>query len=164
MRALLLLGVTSGCSLVLDFSDGAIPKDAAIDAAFSQAECEFKEPNDTAASAAEFAVAEVGPAAICNGSFDDHDFYKVVVPANSRVSVKISFESSPTGDLDLRLYDKTGATVLGRSSGFGDVEEIACPGQSPACAALVPDEYLFEVFPAIAGATNRYDIAVTIDP
>jgi hypothetical protein len=33
----------TGCSWILDFSDGAIPKNAPIDAPYSQAECDFKE-------------------------------------------------------------------------------------------------------------------------
>ena len=155
----------SGCSLVLDFSDSKIPKDAEIDGPSSQEECDYKEPNDSADMAALFTVTDVGPAAICATGFDDHDFYKFTVPAaTASVTVKITFENRPTGDLDMRLYDKTGATVLSRSSGFGNDETILCPGASPSCATLVPDDYIFEVFPAIAGSVNRYDIALTITP
>jgi hypothetical protein len=153
-----------GCSLVLDFSDSAIPIDATPDAAFSEAECTFGEPNDSAAAASVFAVTDVGPAAICADGFDDHDFYKVTIPANSAVTLTVSFISSATGDLDLRLYDKTGATVLARSSGFMNQETITCPGASPACTALAADDYIFEVFPAVLGAKNRYDIALTVTP
>lgn len=155
---------SAGCSLILDFSDSAIPVDATADSAFSQAECDFKEPNDNAGVAAMVDVTEVGPAAICADGFDDHDFYKFTLPANSSVNVSINFTSSPTGDLDLRLYDKTGATVLARSSGFADTESITCPGASPMCAALAPDDYIFEVFPAVLGAKNRYTMAITVTP
>jgi hypothetical protein len=155
---------TAGCSLVLDFSETAIPKDAEIDGAASQAECEFGEPNDTAAAATVFAAGDVGPAGICGDGFDDHDFYRLTVPANTSVSVQINFISSASGDLDLKLYDKTGTTVLASSIGFANVEQITCPGASPMCLALAPDDYLFEVLPAIIGAKNRYDIAVTITP
>jgi hypothetical protein len=161
------LSALAGCSLVLDFSNESIPVDAAIDAPFSQAECDYKEPNDTAETAAVLVAGDVGPAAICFGSggSDERDFYKFTVPANTAsVSVKITFVNRPTGDLDLRLHDKTGATVLARSNGFGDVEEIVCPGGSPVCAALAPDDYVFEVFPALSGSVNRYDLAVTITP
>jgi hypothetical protein len=165
-RTLLLLSaaLSGGCSLVLDFSDEAVPKDASIDAVFNQAECDFGEPNDTGVAASALDLTSVGPAAICNPAFDDHDFYRVTVPANSSVSVKVTFISTPTGDLDLRLYDGTGVTVIGRSNGFGNVEEVVCPGQSPACLPLAPGDYVFEVFPAVAGASNRYDIAVTVTP
>ena len=40
-----------GCSLILDFSDSAVPADAAIDAVYTQAECDYKEPNDSVADA-----------------------------------------------------------------------------------------------------------------
>jgi len=155
-----------GCSLLLDFSNDAIPKDGTADSPFSQAECDYKEPNDSAQSAAALDPAvDTGPGAICPGAVDDHDFFKFTVPAAiASVSVSISFTNSPTGDLDLRLYDKTGASVLSRSSGFGDQETIVCPGQSPACPALAADDYVFEVFPALAGAVNAYTIAVTLTP
>ena len=154
----------SGCSLVLDFSDSAIPKDSTPDSAFTQEECDFGEPNDNAAMASVFDIAQTGPAAICATGFDDHDFYKFTLPANTMVNVSVTFTTSPQGDLDLRLYDKTGATVLARSSGFTDTESITCPGASPSCAALPPDDYLFEVFPAVTGAQNRYTIAITVTP
>ncbi len=155
-----------GCSLVLDFSDKQIPKDAEIDGPSSQAECDFKEPNDSAATAAVLLATEVGPAGICSSpGIDDHDFYKITVPdLTASVTVQITFENRATGDLDLRLYDKTGAMVIAQSRGFANDETIVCPAASPACPMLAPDDYVFEVFPAIAGSVNRYDIAVTITP
>ncbi|MBX3160739.1 MAG: PPC domain-containing protein [Deltaproteobacteria bacterium] len=163
---LALATLAGGCSLVLDFSESAIPKDAGIDAPFSQEECDYKEPNDSAETAAVLVPGDVGPAAICStGGTDDHDFYRVTVPANTAsVTFRITFVNRPTGDLDLRLLDKTGGTVLARSTGFGNFEEITCPGASPVCAALAPDDYVFEVFPALTGSVNRYDIALTITP
>lgn len=150
----------SGCSLVLDFSEGAVPGDAAIDAAFSQAECELGEPNESAETAATITPGDTGPGAICG---DDADFYKFTVPdGTAAVTIKVTFVSSATGDLDLRLFDQTGATQLAGSFGFGDVEQITCPGSSPMCNALPADDYVFEVFPAIAGAQNRYDLELTL--
>jgi hypothetical protein len=152
-----------GCSLVLDFSDNQIPKDALIDGPASQEECDYKEPNDSVDVAALISPTDVGPAGICTSGVDDHDFYKFTVPAaTASVSVKITFVNRPTGDLDLRLYDKTGATVIAQSRGFADDETIMCPSTS--CAALAADDYVFEVFPALAGAANRYDLALTITP
>jgi pre-peptidase len=161
-----MLALLSGCSFLLDFSNSAIPKDAPFDSAFTPDECAFGEPNDTPDTAFMLQSTDVGPGATCSmpGS-DDHDFYRFTVPANTAsVTVMISFPPVPNGDLDLRLYDKTGATVLARSSGFGQTEAITCPGPSPACAALAPDDYIFEVFPGAAGAVNRYDIAITLTP
>jgi hypothetical protein len=161
---LLLVG-TAGCSLLLDFSEDQIPKDATADSAFSQAECDFKEPNDNALEAALFDVSEVGPGAVCERTvgLQDRDFYKFTVPAGIvTVTVSISFLSSATGDLDLRLYDGAGAAVLASSVGFMDTEQIVCPGQSPTCAALAEGEYLFEVFSPVAGGANRYDISLQL--
>ena len=48
----------SGCSLILDFSPSAIPVDAEIDAAYSQEECDYREPNNAPAEAMPFAASE----------------------------------------------------------------------------------------------------------
>ncbi|MBS1120518.1 MAG: hypothetical protein H6Q90_2746 [Deltaproteobacteria bacterium] len=154
----------AGCSLILDFSDNQIPKDAEIDGPSSQDECDYKEPNDSLETAAVVTPTDVGPAGICSNGVDDHDFYKFTVPAlTASVTVRITFENRPTGDLDLRLFDKT-AAVIGQSRGFGNDETIVCPGASPACPMLAPDDYVFEVLPALAGTANRYDIALTLTP
>ena len=164
----LVVALLPGCSLVLNFSDSEIPKDAQIDAPFNQAECDFGEPNNSAAAATPFLSSEIGPAGICTG--DDHDFYRFAVPPNTAsITISISFISSTTGDLDLRLTDKTGTTIHANSVGFGNVEKIVCPGASPFCALgstppIPADDYVFEVFPAVPGAVNRYDIALTITP
>src|SRR5438105_925432 len=125
---------TAGCSLILDFSNKAIPIDAAIDAPYTDVECMYKEPNDTVDTAAMITTVDTGPAASCpHDGIDDHDFYRFTVPAmTAKVTITTMFTSS-LGDLDLRLYNKTGATILARSSGFGDTETIICPGSSPAC-------------------------------
>ncbi|HET7501549.1 MAG TPA: PPC domain-containing protein, partial [Kofleriaceae bacterium] len=151
----------AGCSWILDFSDGAIPGDAPIDAPYTQAECDFKEPNDTAATAAAVSPVDTGPAAVCAGETEDHDFYRFTVPAGTTlVEITIKATYRPTGDLDLRLFDKTGTMVLAQSHEFTDQERITCPGSSPSCAALAPDDYLFEVFPGIPGSVNDYSFAI----
>lgn len=161
-----LLGLAlSGCSLVLDFDKSAIPIDAQADGPFTQTECDYKEPNDVVAMAAMLVPADVGPAAICATTADDRDFYKFTVPAmTASVTVRIAFTNRPTGDLDLRITDTTGATTYGQSRGFGDGEAVVCPGSSPACPTLAPGDYVFEVFPAVPGAVNRYDISLTLTP
>ena len=170
VRALLVLFLygSAGCSLILDFSDDAIPKDATADSPFSEAECEFKEPNDNAAEAQPFAASDVGPAAICEriAGVQDKDFYRFTVPAGTTtVTVRITFVTSATGDLDLRLYDSTGANVLGSSFGFQNEEQIVCPGAAPLCNGNMPlpeGDYLFEVYSPVNGGVNRYDIALTL--
>jgi hypothetical protein len=164
VASLLLLPV-AGCSLVLDFSDQAIPKDAPIDAPYTQAECDYKEPNETAAAAAALLPAETGPAAICAGGVEDHDFYQLAVPATAtKVEIRISTAYRPTGDLDLRLYDKAGVVMLSQSHNFSNDEVITCPGMSPMCPTLAAGDYVFEVFPGVPGSVNAYTIALTFTP
>jgi hypothetical protein len=162
--AVLVVCQAAGCSLVLDFSEGAIPADASIDGPFSEQDCLYKEPNDVVDQAMVLDPAEVGPAAICPGDPADRDFYKFTVPANTAsVTVKITFDNS-LGDLDLRLTDPTGATTFAQSRGFANDETIVCPAASPACPMLAEGDYAFEVFAAQPGLTNRYDIALTLTP
>lgn len=152
----------SGCSLALDFSNSQIPKDAAIDAPYTADECAYKEPDDSIAGAAAVTPTDTGPAAICPGATEDHDFYKFTVPMGATVvTIKVDFTNA-LGDLDLRLYDAATSTQQGQSRGFGDEESITCPGTSPSCPQLAPGDYVFEVFPATTGATNRYTFALTI--
>jgi hypothetical protein len=162
VASLLLLPATS-CTLILDFSDNAIPKDAGSDAPYTAAECEYKEPNDSLATAASIAPTDTGPAAICAGTVEDHDYYKLTVPAGTtKVELRISYTFRRNGDIDLRLYDPTGAP-LSQSTGFGNEERIVCPGTSPACPMLAADDYVFEVFP-VPGSVNSYTLAVTLTP
>jgi hypothetical protein len=161
--ALALTLSSTGCSLVLDFSGDV---KATVDAPYSMVECDYKEPNDTRETAAVLDVAEVGLAAICPTMMgvDDHDFYKITLPASSMVQFKISYNFFATGDVDLQLTDAGGA-VLSSSRGFDNDEIIACPGSSPPCVGpLAAGDYVLEVFPAQPGMANRYDIAITVTP
>lgn len=153
-----------GCSLILDFSDRAIPKDAAIDSRFSAAECAYGEPNDTPATATALTGGETGPAAICSsGSTDDLDYYSFQVPMGTMTTtISISFQNQ-IGDLDLALYDGN-ATFITASRGFSDGETIICPGTTPSCAALAPGTYIFEVQPATTGVQNSYTFSVATTP
>lgn len=153
---------STGCSLVLDFSGDVKPP---VDAPYSMAECDYKEPNDTRDTAAPLELTDVGPGAICSTMMgvDDHDFYKVTIPANSTVSFKITYNFFATGDIDLQLTDTTGA-VLSSSRGFDNDELITCPGASPPCVMLAPGDYILEVFPAQPAMSNRYDIQIAVTP
>ena len=154
---------STGCSLILNFDSSQIPIDAMLDAPFTQPECDYKEPNDTIGAAAPFTMADVGPAAICPISGgEDHDFYKFTLPAASTVTIKIDFINRPSGDLDLRLFDAATSTLQAQSRGFGNQELITCPGASPSCAQLAAGDYVFEVFPASAGAVNNYTPSLAI--
>jgi len=152
----------SGCSLILDFSGSTEPD---VDAAFTQAECDFKEPNDTRDTAIALAVTDVGPAAICpKMSVDDHDFYRITLPTSSSVSFKITYFFSSNSDLDLQLTNMAG-DVLSSSRGFDNDEIIVCPGASPPCTGpLAPGDYILEVLPGQPGMANRYDISIGVVP
>jgi hypothetical protein len=156
-RELSLLALLPGCSLVLDFSDKAIPKDAMADAPYTADECAYKEPNDTPDTAAVITTADTGPAAIC--ADDPADYYKFTVAGATTVTVAIQFTNRPGGDLDLQLLDAAGAQVS-ISRGFGDGELIMCPGTVPPCPTLADGDYLMRVFPAMTGAVNDYTISL----
>lgn len=162
--AAIALGPAAGCSLILDFSDSAIPIDAQPDAVYSEEQCAFMEPNNTLAEAVMVASGDTGSAAICVADPEDRDFYKFTVPAaTASVTVKINFTNRAGGDLDLRILDSTGMMVA-QSRGFLDGETIICPALSPRCDALAAGDYVFEVFPALGGAVNSYDYQLMIVP
>jgi hypothetical protein len=164
MRACVALSVAAllpGCSLILNF-DQAAPADASFDAPYTQAQCDYLEPNDSPATAAVITTAEMGPAAICaptNGSSPDEDYYKFTV-ASASVMVAIQFTNRPGGDLDIKLLDSAG-TMVSQSRGFGDGETITCPGASPSCPTLMMgSDYILQVFPAVPGSVNSYTFTV----
>jgi hypothetical protein len=162
LAAIVFLGAGPGCSLALDFSNSQIPVDAAIDAPYTADECNYKEPNDTIATAAAFDPTDMGPAAICPGAAEDHDFYKFTVPPGATVvTIKVDFTNA-LGDLDLRLYDAATSSMQGQSRGFTNEELLVCPGTSPSCPSLAAGDYIFEVFPAVTGATNVYTPSIVI--
>lgn len=158
-RELCLLALIPGCSLVLDFSDKAIPKDAMIDAPYTPDECAYKEPNDTFDTAQLITSADTGPAAICAN--DPADYYKFTLAGATSVTWAIQFTNRPGGDLDLEIDDATGAQ-LATSRGFGDGETIVCPGTAPTCLHLADGDYLMKVFPATQGAVNAYTFSVQV--
>jgi len=151
-----------GCSLILDFSDSAAPHDAAIDAVYTQEQCDYLEPNDSVPEAHMVATGESGTAAICAptmmGGAEDHDFYRFTVAAVP-FTVGILFTNRPGGDLDIKVYSSDG-TLLSQSRGFGDGEMLTCPGNSPACPSVSPGDFVLEVFPAVVGAVNTYTLTL----
>lgn len=158
--ALAVVALVPACSLILDF-DEAPPSDASIDAPYTQAECDYKEPNDSPSAPAMVEATDTGPAAICAGEPEDQDFYKFTV-VNATVTVSIAFTNRPGGDLDIKLLDGGGNTVA-QSRGFGDGEMIVCPGGPPlpACPTLTPGmDYILQVFPAVPGSVNSYTFSI----
>ncbi len=155
----------TGCSLILDFSPKAVPIDAAIDAVYSQDECDYKEPNDTLATAAIVVPGDTGPAAVCANSdgTEDDDYYQFPVPTGTTsVTITVDFIERAGGDLDLRLFDVSNGSMLSESVGFGNEEKIVCPGSSPSCVSLAAGNYAFEVFPGEPGAVNDYTFSLAL--
>src|SRR5450432_2080056 len=160
---LVLAALAPGCSLILDFSDTAGVHDASLDGPYTQAECSYKEPNDTLDTAAVIdPTADMGPAAICKvPTGEDDDYYKFTV-ASGITKVTITLTDAPGGgDLDLKLYDSTGQ-VIGQSRNFSDTETLICPAVSPACPSLAAGDYVFEVLPGSPVNLNNYTFSVTL--
>ena len=166
LRVLALIGWLPGCSLILNFSDQAGVHDASIDGPYTGAECAYKEPNDTPDTAAVITVADMGPAAICKegpdaGVAEDDDWYRFTVPpGTTTVTITMVYPNAPGGDLDMRLTDTTGGTMLAESREFTGTELITCPAVSPACASLAAGDYAFEVFPAQPTFVNNYTFSL----
>jgi hypothetical protein len=159
--ALAIVAFAPACSLVLDF-DQPGPADASIDAPYTQAECDYKEPNDSVATAAMVEATDTGPAAICapaSGGLEDADYYKLTA-VSATVTVAIQFTNRPGGDLDIRLLD-AGGNMVAQSRGFGDGEMITCPSTTgPSCPTLAAGDYILQVFPAVMGSVNSYTFSI----
>lgn len=158
--ALSVVALVPGCSLILDFNEAA-PGDASFDAPYTQAECDYKEPNDSPAAPAMIEATDTGPAAICkptSGGAEDEDYYKFTA-SSATVTVGITFTNRPGGDLDIKLLDGTGL-VVAQSRGFGNGEMITCPGASPSCPTLAAGDYILQVFPAVPGSVNSYTFSI----
>lgn len=157
--AALIATLCPACSLILDF-DEPPPADAMIDGPYTKTECDFKEPNNSLDTAADVTSADTGPAAICAGTDEDHDFYRFTA-SSLPTTIMIAFTQRDGGDLDLRLWDAAG-TMVAQSREFGATEMLTCPGASPACPKLTAgSSWVFEVFPGKAGAANSYTFSVS---
>jgi len=158
----LVAGATApGCSLILDFSDKAGVHDASLDGPYTQAECDYKEPNDSIDTAAVIdPAADMGPAAICKvASGEDDDYYKFTVPdMTAKVTITLT-NGVGGGDLDLKLFDATG-DVIALSRSFGPGETLVCPAVSPSCPTLAAGDYVFEVLPGSPVNLNNYTFSV----
>jgi hypothetical protein len=158
-----LCGLLGSCSLILDFSNKAIPIDAPTDTPYSHAECAYMEPNDSYAAAMKITSADTGPAAICalNPGVPDVDYYSFTVPAGtSKVTFQTMFTNA-LGDLDMKLYDSTQA-VVSENLGVTDGETIECPGNSPPCTTLAAGTYVVEVFGSAPSVMNRYTFQLSM--
>ena len=160
--ALAVVALTPACSLILDF-DEKPPADASIDGPYTQAQCDYMEPNDSVETAMVVTATDMGPAAICKvAAGEDDDYYKFTVPAmTTKVTIQLT-NAAGGGDLDLKLYDATG-DVIGQSRSFGAGETLACPAVSPSCPTLAAGDYVFEVLPGSSINLNNYTFSVTFN-
>ena len=153
------LGTMSACSLVLDFdqaTDAAPP-----DSPATEVQCAFGEPNELAAMAHVWPLADVD-AAICG--MGDLDYYKLTILDGQTITARITFMNrGGSGDLDLRLLSADGGTVYDESRGATDTEEVLCPGGVP-CPALVAGDYLVEVRGFAPAVISPYLLQITLGP
>lgn len=160
LAAVSFIAFAPACSLILDFSDNALVRDASIDGPYTQEQCDYKEPNDALPLAAVIPLTETGPGAICAGAVDDHDFFRFTI-TNTTLTIDVTYEMRATGDLDVKLYDSMG-NVLSSSHSITGAERIVCPSTSaPPCPAISAGDYIFEVLPAVPGSVNAYTFAIT---
>jgi hypothetical protein len=158
VATLMFAAVCPACSFILDF-DQALPDATPIDGVSTKSECDFGEPNNTAAEGSPVTAADMGPAGICPGADEDHDFYTFTAGAGP-TTISIAFTQRMGGDLDLKLYDSTG-TQIASSREFGATEKLVCPAAAPLCPTLTAGaQYTFEVFPGVAGAVNSYTFSI----
>jgi hypothetical protein len=163
-REFILLALCPGCSLLLDFSNSAAPKDAAIDGPYTKQECDYLEPNDTPGTAMTITPGvDMGPAAICAGPTVDEDWYRFAVPAGATKVIVATRFSNAIGDLDLQVFHATDpATPVGQSRGFSDGETVTCPAAVPPCPMFAAGDYLFRVYPGKSDQLNNYTFSVSI--
>ncbi|RAL20737.1 hypothetical protein DL240_15580 [Lujinxingia litoralis] len=109
------------------------------------------EPNDSLANPYPLE----GPTALLNGTICDasRDYYELTVPAGCQLSSVLEF-SHAVGDLELALYDSTGA-IIARSSSTSDREEVRLTEVS------TEEVYRLEVY-GYDGATGAYSLHNTI--
>jgi hypothetical protein len=159
---------STGCSLILDFSESADagPEDndggGGVVDAFGNGDapppCDAFEPNNDISNPTLVDPGTHPGLAICPGG--DRDFYRFSVDAGQDMTVEIRFDNmGGAGDLEMRLYDGTG-TQVAVSMTFDDNELIertaANMNQLPA------DDYTAEVFGNQASVQNDYTLLLTV--
>ena len=157
LAGIALLAASSGCQLLLDFSelaDGG-PTDDSAASADASALCATGEPNDTFETATAVTTGALG--AVCGGG--DLDFYGFTVDGNQDLELVLNFTAGAETDLELNLVDSTGA-VLTVSTGLDADERIE---QSEALGnRLAAGDYAAEVFGRSETVTNEYELIVTL--
>ncbi len=148
----------AGCSLILDFDQ---PVDAGpADAPVTDTACLAFEPNEDAASAIAI-VAGDHEAAICGGG--DTDYFKITLDGTQSVLARITFMNrNGAGDIDLKLLNSSGASVLDESRTSADTEEVKCPGGLQCTGPLPAGDYLLQVLGFSAAVQSAYVLHVEV--
>lgn len=146
----------AGASLFAEVSPagvGAAALSYALDLAVAESSCEDSdafEPNDSPATAPDLAPGTHADLVLCPGGAD---LYAVSLAAGERLDASLSFDHAQ-GDLDLRLLDASGSTVLAASETTSSVETLS---HLPDFPALV----LLEVA-GFQGAGNAYALTLSL--
>jgi hypothetical protein len=150
---------SSGCSLILDFSEGGGSNaDSGPDADLAPdgGGCATLEPNESLSAAMAITPGTLA-LGICTAG--DRDFFETAVDGNQDLLVRIDFANAAGADLEMRLYDSLGA-VVDRSETFEDFEQIEA---SLAMSNRLPaGTYFVEVFGFNNTNTNDYSLTLTI--
>ena len=161
-----LLLALSGCTAILDFSepidksDGGATFDASIEPDALNPACSTFEPNDAIADSKTITPMVVA-SATCSAA--DTDIFSFAVGAAQDVSISLTFTGNAGDDLNLRLLDGDGDTIVA-ASGNGNMEEIT---RSEALSTQLPEAtYHIEVVPNVVTGVISYSInlAVTAQP
>lgn len=167
MLGAVLVGVAavSGCTLLLDFDQPAVPAgDAGVDGGLADAGEDAapdpNEPNDDFAAATPITPGTHGPYRIEPKT--DADFYVFTVETDAgmaQVAIELFF-SQAMGDLDLYLYSSANLTTpLAKSEGFVDNERIPMTGS----LSLDAGTYYIKVASFMGTAENQYTLSLTVN-
>jgi len=161
----LLVTMSAGCSLLLDFSekaDAGPGGDADVVDAGPIGDggdpCNAFEPNDTLSAAVGIEPGTYEPLAIC--PVGDHDYFSFEIGDNQDVVVEAFFSNEGgAGDLEMRLYNSSGE-VVARSESFSDNERIE--RSLAASNQLLAGTYLIEMYGFHDTTENEYSLVLTV--
>jgi hypothetical protein len=154
-RLALLALALGGCSLLLDFDDPVIPRDASVPDA-SPDGADFAEPNDTFDTA--FVVGSGSKTGLAILPRGDQDYFRFTLATPRDLILTVRFTQA-AGDLDLALYDAARQEVAS-STGNDDDEQIvrtqAMGNQLPA------GDYFILVYGFDGQYTNQYQLDIEV--
>ncbi len=111
------------------------------------------EPNNSAQTAPRIAAGRYDDLDVCADD-DNSDFYAVEISSAATLQID-AFFSHAGGDIDMRLLDINGTTVLASAISSSDNEQIVR-------SITQPGVYTIEVYGFLGDVTNSYDLNVEI--